>query len=292
MWLRRHSTGGRSMRCDDSILAMTQIFQKVLPLLQHPWAPAVAVGLLALLLGLARCSKGRGQALDGGRTCAVFIILFMLTAIAAALVITWQTWGSSNPSIYYLVTIAGIFVTAAVGIATIAFTWNQNKASNTVTIEKHTEIVLEQDRKYRQLEQKMNSVEESHQKEQKRSKEQEEALANLQGQLPEAQIEKAQVDLRHGNKQAAKQAFAAVRQHTGKIAALAAYYGGQIAEEELNYTEAMSLYRDAVTLEPNNPDYLLTAGLMARIMGDYQHAEEWLKHRLIILEQRERENAE
>ncbi|MCW5205728.1 hypothetical protein VU08_02185 [Desulfobulbus sp. F5] len=120
---------------------MTPIIQKALSVLQHPWTPAAAIALLALLLCLERRTRGRGQALDGGRTCAVFIILSMFAVIAAALVITWLTWGSSNPSIYYLVTIAAIAVAAAVGIAPIAFAWNQNKAgSNTLTIEKHQEI--------------------------------------------------------------------------------------------------------------------------------------------------------
>ncbi|WP_420208641.1 hypothetical protein [Candidatus Electronema sp. JC] len=197
------------------------------------------------------------------------------------------SWLPTNPDIIWdgwgLAVVSACFaVVGFVSSKLYACLRGASQASNTLTIEKHTEIVLDLDRKYQQ---QLYSIEEIRQKEQKQNKEQEEALANLQGQLPEVQIEKAQVDLRQGNKQAAKQAFSEVRQQTGKITALAAYYGGQIAEEELDYTEAMSLYRDAVTLKPNNPDYLLAAGLMARIMGDYQQAEEWLKHRLVILEQ-------
>ncbi len=52
-------------------------------------------------------------------------------------------------------------------------------------------------------------------------------------------------------------------------------------------TKAMRQYKKAVTLEENNPDYLLAAGKMARTLADYAHAQEWLV-RLVKMEERKK----
>jgi tetratricopeptide (TPR) repeat protein len=109
-------------------------------------------------------------------------------------------------------------------------------------------------------------------------------LAQLRGQLPEAQIEQAQVSLRQGDTAAARQVFHAVADKAGAAVALAAFQLGQMAEGDLEYAEAMRQYKKAVALEEDNPKYLFAAGNMAREMAEYKQAQEWLEHLLELME--------
>ena len=130
---------------------------------------------------------------------------------------------------------------------------------------------------------KLADIERSYEEELARRKAADAALAQLRGQLPEAQIENAQANLRQGDKDAAKSVFHGVLDKEGASVALAAYHLGQMAESDLNYAKAMRMYKKAVALEEDNPKYLFAAGNMARTMAEYKQAQEWLEHLLEIM---------
>jgi len=131
---------------------------------------------------------------------------------------------------------------------------------------------------------KLADIERSYEEELARRKAADAALAQLRGQLPEAQIENAQANLRQGDKDAAKSVFHGVLDKEGASVALAAYQLGQMAEGDLNYAEAMRMYKKAVALEEDKPEYLLAAGKMARKLAEFKQAQEWLEHLLEIRE--------
>ena len=54
----------------------------------------------------------------------------------------------------------------------------------------------------------------------------------------------------------------------------------------------MTQYQIAVSLEANNPDYLLSAGKMARTLGNYPAAKNWLEKLLQINQEVNKENFE
>lgn len=80
-------------------------------------------------------------------------------------------------------------------------------------------------------------------------------LIKLQRQMPEEQIRQAKAKLERGDTEAAKQVFRELAEKKSDAAALAAYQLGQIAESELDYTEAIQQYKKAVALEENNVEY-------------------------------------
>lgn len=138
---------------------------------------------------------------------------------------------------------------------------------------------------------KLADIERSYEEELARRKAADAALAQLRGQLPEAQIENAQANLRQGNKDAAKSVFHGVLDKEGASVALAAYQLGQMAESDLNYAEAMRMYKKAVVLEEDKPEYLLAAGKMARKLAEFKQAQDWLEH-LLEIREAEGESAE
>jgi tetratricopeptide (TPR) repeat protein len=80
-------------------------------------------------------------------------------------------------------------------------------------------------------------------------------LIKLQRQMPEEQIRQAKAKLERGDTEAAKQVFRELAEKKSDAAALAAYQLGQIAESELDYTEAIQQYKKAVALEKDNVEY-------------------------------------
>ncbi|CAK8711535.1 hypothetical protein GCAAIG_00825 [Candidatus Electronema halotolerans] len=138
---------------------------------------------------------------------------------------------------------------------------------------------------------KLADIERSYNEELARRKAADKVLAQLRGQLPEAQIEQAQASLRQGDTAAARQVFHAVADKAGAAVALAAFQLGQMAEGDLEYTEAMRQYKKAAALEEDNPEYLLAAGKMARKLAQYRQAQEWLEH-LLEIREAEGESAE
>jgi tetratricopeptide (TPR) repeat protein len=210
-----------------------------------------------------------------------------------------------------------LFILAAMAmVGGFALSWKATPAASSdsgLTEEKHRQILREElarankesqapglaaeERrllvlKAKVLEEKLVNLQQSYEEALKLRKEADGAVAKLKGQLPEAKIEKAQVSLRQGEIKAAKETFAEVRKQAGKAAAFAAYHEGKLAEGEVNYAEAMELYRTAVMLEKDNPDYLRAAGNMARKLGNYAQAQEWLERLLKIREAEGKEDVE
>uniref|UniRef100_UPI004055FAC8 tetratricopeptide repeat protein n=1 Tax=Candidatus Electronema sp. TaxID=2698783 RepID=UPI004055FAC8 len=142
--------------------------------------------------------------------------------------------------------------------------------------------LLEQ--KAKVLEEQLADFQKSYEEKLARLKAAEKALDELKGQLPDARIAEAKLRLAKGDTKAAEQIFDEVADKEGKAAALANYQGGQLAEGRIDYAKAMRQYKKAVTLEEDNPDYLQAAGNMARTLGDYAQAQEWLV-RLVKMEE-------
>ena len=145
------------------------------------------------------------------------------------------------------------------------------------------------DRQQHLLEQELKSVQEkldnlqiSYEDEKKRRKAADKALEQFKEQLPSAQIEKARASLRQGNTEAAEKAFDDIVKKGSGAIALAAYHSGQLAESRVDYAKAMGQYKKAVVLEEDNTEYLFKAGQMARIVANYEQAQEWLEHLLKI----------
>ena len=65
-------------------------------------------------------------------------------------------------------------------------------------------------------------------------------------------------------------------------AAAAAYQLGQLAESRIDYATATKYYSEAVKLQPENPQYLNAAGLMAYTLGRYGVAEPLFQQSLAI----------
>lgn len=123
-----------------------------------------------------------------------------------------------------------------------------------------------------------------------RSKNADEALGKLRGQMPAARIAAAKKSLEEGNTEKAEQVFDEMVDKDGKSIALAAYQSAQLAAGRLDYGKAMRQYKKAVALEEDNPDYLLAGGQMARMIADYDRAQKWLE-RLLKIREAERNDA-
>ncbi len=110
-------------------------------------------------------------------------------------------------------------------------------------------------------------------------------IKQLKTEIPSKQLEKVQKTLQEkGDIKLAEQAFDyIVKQGSGPVAQ-AAFQSGKIAESRVDYAKAMAQYTIAVTLDKNNPDYLLKAGTMARTIGNYNSAQKWLEQLLSIRE--------
>jgi tetratricopeptide (TPR) repeat protein len=255
-------------------------------------------GLLALAL-LLKCGERKGRL---PHLLAIVIVLAMLPVAYL---------GKADKAVW--IPALGMMLTAAL---TVVLAWKtltgsgqaENKPDGMQQYEEELKKLRQQildlqasgsmaDDKQRQLleaqlqavQEHLTDIRESWKEEQLRRKAADEALDQMKCQMPDARIEKAQVSLRQGDTKAAKETFAEVRKQAGKAAALAAHHEGKLAEGEVNYAEAMELYRTAALLEKDNPDYLLAAGKMARKLAEYKQAQEWLE-RLLELREAEGKN--
>ena len=100
-----------------------------------------------------------------------------------------------------------------------------------------------------------------------------------------AKIKKAFEHLQSGDTKKAEKLFDEIYDKNTEVQALVAYHHGQLAERRIDYAKAMLKYREAATLEPDNPDYLLSAGKIARTLGSYKEAQEWLESLLQLRQQ-------
>jgi len=152
-----------------------------------------------------------------------------------------------------------------------------------------TAVESEEREKRAQLEIELSSVtdrllnlQKSFEEEQKRRETALAALDKLQGEQPSVQIDKAKQQLIAGDPAAAEELFDNIIEIGSPLLALACYQSGQLAEGRVDYFKAMNQYRKAVNLEPDNPDYLLAVGTLARTLGQYQEALPWLQRLLAI----------
>jgi tetratricopeptide (TPR) repeat protein len=283
---------------DKEELAMNEV-SVLITQYQQPLLLACG-GLLALAL-LLKCGERKGRL---PHLLAIVIVLAMLPVAYL---------GKADKAVW--IPALGMMLTAAL---TVVLAWKtlagsgqaENKPDGMQQYEEELKTLRQQildlqasgsmaDDKQRQLleaqlqavQEHLTDIRESWKEEQLRRKAADEALDQMKCQMPDARIEKAQVSLRQGDTKAAKETFAEVRKQAGKAAALAAHHEGKLAEGEVNYAEAMELYRTAALLEKDNPDYLLAAGKMARKLAEYKQAQEWLERLLELREAEGRNDA-
>jgi tetratricopeptide (TPR) repeat protein len=103
--------------------------------------------------------------------------------------------------------------------------------------------------------------------------------------LPE-QIKQAQEALTRGETANAKKLFSQVLTQGTENAAEAAFQLSQLAYGRVDYQTAYRYLEQAVDLQPNNPNYLNAAGLIAYAMGQYSEAEPLYQRSLAIREGR------
>jgi tetratricopeptide (TPR) repeat protein len=111
------------------------------------------------------------------------------------------------------------------------------------------------------------------------------ALEGFKEEIGKRSLAKAKEALEKGDTSLAERLFQGVFDR-GSIAqkAEAAFQLGSLAESHIDYLQAQDYYRKAVGLQPDNPQYLNAAGLMALTMGYYQEAEPLFRGALNIRE--------
>ncbi|MGE4560831.1 MAG: tetratricopeptide repeat protein [Desulfobulbus sp.] len=103
-------------------------------------------------------------------------------------------------------------------------------------------------------------------------------LARLQTEEPSPALAQAIAELQTGKTEAATAFLEELSgQSSHPLAVQAAFLSGQLAECRVDLQKAMDYYRRAVDKEPDNPQYLRAAGLMARSLYRYQEALPWLE---------------
>ena len=125
------------------------------------------------------------------------------------------------------------------------------------------------------IEQQQQNEQESYQAHVKDLQERISRLDRLKGQLPEKLINEAKQALAAVDKSKAEQLFTQVEEQADPhiaAAAEAAYQRGKLAEDAINYSDAMNHYQHAAQLTPDNTDYLNAAGIMLKILGEYSKA--------------------
>ncbi|NLX19084.1 MAG: tetratricopeptide repeat protein [Desulfobulbus sp.] len=91
-------------------------------------------------------------------------------------------------------------------------------------------------------------------------------------------LEEAVRCLRNGDSEKAEAVLLVLSQELQPGAALAAYGCGRLAECRVDLQQALTLYRQAVKQDPDNPDYLRAAGRVARSLYQYKEALPWLEN--------------
>ncbi|WP_417915616.1 tetratricopeptide repeat protein [Candidatus Electronema sp. JM] len=244
----------------------------------------LSLGLLVVALLLRRTERQ-------GRLPNLIFLLFLLAITA----LIYVTWNSSHPSIQHLVALLSAAASAALSWKPTEPAAAQVVVSNSLSIEKFTEILQEEHRrcfleeqKRQAVEAKLADIEKSYAEKLRLLEETHGKLEQMKCCLPEMQIEKARASLLNGDSTEAEQVFDAVAEDAGRAAAAAAFQSGKLAEDRLDYARALRQYRKAVAVE-DNPDYLLAAGKMSRKMAEYKQAQEWLE-RLLELREAEGKN--
>jgi tetratricopeptide (TPR) repeat protein len=102
-------------------------------------------------------------------------------------------------------------------------------------------------------------------------------LVRLQAEESSPALTGAIWELQSGKSEAAEAFLQELSGQTHPMAVQASFLRGQLAECRVDLQTAMECYRQAVAQEPNNPQYLRAAGLMARGLYKYKEALPWLE---------------
>lgn len=136
-----------------------------------------------------------------------------------------------------------------------------------------------------EIEQNHLDVETSYQTHIKKLQERITRLDRLVGQVPHRLIEEAKQALASGDNQEADQLFSQVEDAAEPhiaAAAEAAYQRGELAENDIRYSDASLYYVRATQLFPDSPVYLNAAGGVYKTLGDYDHAIGYYERALVI----------
>lgn len=108
-------------------------------------------------------------------------------------------------------------------------------------------------------------------------------LQAFQEQVPNELIAAAQQALQKGDSRQADQLFAQIQGQTEspiQVAAEASFQRGQIAEEAIDFRQALQHYQRAVQLAPDNTLYLNDYGVMLKTMGQLDKAIDYYQQAL------------
>lgn len=75
-------------------------------------------------------------------------------------------------------------------------------------------------------------------------------------------------------------------------AGLAAYHGGRLAEQRMDFQKAMDSYEKALVVDRNNPDFIRSAGMLSLRLYSYQKAQNYLSSLVSILEKNNLDSVE
>ncbi len=191
-----------------------------------------------------------------------------------------------------------VFIIALVGIVAWVFTTTPNKGISFEQYKTHLDekekeirkliVAAERDsQKQKELKIELAQVKqlrvdekESYQAYIKSLEERVKRLDKLVGQVPDKLIEEAKQALIKGETAKAESLFKQVEEQAEphiKAAAEAAYQRGKLAEDDINYSEAWNNYQRAVQLNPDDTEYLNTAGMMAHTLAKHDRAKKFFE---------------
>ena len=108
------------------------------------------------------------------------------------------------------------------------------------------------------------------------------SLERVKPAAPSSELDNARQALARGETAQAERLFEQVLGQDKERAAEAAYQLGQLAESRIDYATAAKYFAEAVKLQPENPQYLNAAGVMAYTLGRYGEAEPLYQQSLAI----------
>ncbi|MDP8170656.1 hypothetical protein QJU96_05055 [Pasteurella skyensis] len=133
---------------------------------------------------------------------------------------------------------------------------------------KHSLSEQEKNRLEKELqatEEKLQNITATYQQEVQLRKEAEKTILTLKSNQPKAKIARALEELRNNpDTRTVEKILDEIVESGTKELAPAAYESGKLAENRVDYRKAMKAFTKAVTLDKNNPDYLLKAAQMAK----------------------------
>ena len=87
-----------------------------------------------------------------------------------------------------------------------------------------------------------------------------------------------------GDTELAEQLFDTMVGQEDAVAAPAAYHGGCLAEQRMDFQKAMSRYEKAVAVDRDNPEFIRSAGLLSLRLYSYQEAQGYFSSLVLLFE--------